>query len=97
MYKLLFLGLFFNVIICFSQDVIEVEQPEISDEIEALFTEFKANRDSGFYKGIEILEKGLKQAKNDYDTHKIALNLGFLYSQTEQFDKCLDMWFTVYP
>jgi pimeloyl-ACP methyl ester carboxylesterase len=71
---------------------VEVKQPEFSDEIEILFAEFKTNINSGFYKGIEILEKGLKQAKNDYETYKIALNLGFLYTRTEQFDKCLDMW-----
>ena len=89
----LFLGLIFNVTICYSQNVIEVKPPQISDEIEALFAELNASRDSGFYKGIEILENGLKQAKNNYETHKIVLNLGFLYTETEQFDKCLDMWF----
>jgi predicted esterase len=92
MHKLIFLVLIFNVIICFSQNVIEVEQPEITEEIKILFAEFKPNRDSGFYKGIEILENGIKRAKNNYETHKIALNIGFLYTRTEQFDKCLDMW-----
>ena len=41
---------------------------------------------------ININEKGLKQAKNDFETYKIVLNLGFLYTKAEQFDKCLDMW-----
>ena len=92
MHKLIFLVLIFNVIICYSQNVTEVEQPVITEEIDILFAEFKANRDSGFYKGIEILEKGLNRANNDFETYKIALNLGFLYTKTEQFDKCLDMW-----
>ncbi len=78
--------------ICYSQNVIEVEQPKISDEIEILFAELKANSDAGFYKSIEILEQGLKQAKSDFETYKIVLNLGFLYTKTEQFDKCLDTW-----
>jgi dienelactone hydrolase len=92
MYKLIFFGLVFNMTICYSQNVIEIEQPEITDEIEILFTELRANRDSGFYKGIEILENGLKRAKTDFETYKIVLNLGFLYTKTEQFDKCLDTW-----
>lgn len=65
MHKLIFLGLIFNVIICYSQNVREVEPPELSDEIEILFTELKASKDTGFYKGIEILENGLKIAQND--------------------------------
>ena len=92
MHKLIFLGLIFNITICYSQNVIEVEQPKISDEIEILFAELKANSEARFYKSIEILEKGLMQAKSDFETYKIVLNLGFLYTKTEQFDKCLDIW-----
>jgi len=92
MHKLIFLGLIFNITICHGQNVIEVEQPELNDELEIIFTELKASRDSSFYTGIEILEEGLEQVDDDYGLYKIALNLGFLYTQTKQFGKCLDMW-----
>ena len=92
MNRLIFLAIFFNATICYSQNVVEVEKPDFNDEIEVLFAELKANREAGFNKSIEILEKGLDLAKNDYETHRIVLNLGFLYTKTEQLDKCLDMW-----
>jgi dienelactone hydrolase len=82
----------FLTISSFSQNAIEVDQPELTTEIVNLFAELKSNKDSGFYKSIEILEAGLNRTENNFDTYKISLNLGFLYTKTEQFDKCLDMW-----
>lgn len=93
MHKLIFIYLILITHFAYSQNVVEVNKPEIDEEIEILFADFKANRDSGFYKGIEILENGMQKAKTDFAVYKIAINLGFLYTKTEQFDKCLDMWF----
>lgn len=51
-----------------------------------------SKKDSGFYTAIDILEHGLKSVDTDFEIYKITFNLGFLYTQTNQFDKCLDMW-----
>lgn len=77
----------------FLQNPIEVDKSEITKEIVNLFADLKTNRDSGFYKSIELLEAGIKRTGNNFDTYKISLNLGFFYTKTEQFDTCLDMWF----
>ena len=92
MHKLFILVLFFNVTVCYPQSVLEADKPFITGDLGMLFSALEANRDSGFYKAIEILENGLNNAKTNYEIYRIAVNLGFLYTKTGQFDKCLDMF-----
>lgn len=95
MQKLIIISLLFNIAIGYSQNVKEVSKPEDSGFIDSLFAEFSSKRDSGYYTAIDILERGLKCADTDFEIYKITFNLGFLYTQTNQLDKCIDMWMSV--
>lgn len=92
MHKLIIIALILSCSISFPQSVEEVQKPQTSEFIESLFKDLRAKRDSGFSVAVRILEKGLEQAETEYEIHKITLNLSFLYTKTEQFDKCIDMW-----
>lgn len=92
MQKLILISLLFNIATGYSQNVREVPKLEDTGFIDSLFTELSSKRDSGFYAAIEILERGLKCSDTDFEIHKITFNLGFLYTQTNQLDKCIDMW-----
>lgn len=92
MRKLIIISLIFNIFICYSQNVTEVPKPENLEFIDSLFNEVKIKRDSGFYTVINILENGLKHANTNFEVYKITFNLGFLYTRTEQYNKCIDMW-----
>lgn len=91
-YRLIIVSVIFNISISYAQHVEEVPKPEISEFIDSLFMELSYKRDSGFYTAIAILENGLKKANTEFEIHKITFNLGFLYTQTDQIDKCIDMW-----
>lgn len=84
----------FNLQTAVCQNVIEVAQPAIPDDHLLLFKTLRSYRDSAFTKSIEILENGLDQAASDYEKYRIMMNLGFLYTQAEEYDKCIDMWRT---
>jgi len=74
------------------QNVIEVVRPVIPVEHFELFIVLDASRDSGPAKGIEILEMGLSKAGSDHEKYQIMINFGYLYTETAQYDKCIDMW-----
>ncbi len=90
--KLLFIGLILNLYFGYSQNVAEVSKPDNLVFIDSVFTELKSIAGSSLDIPIQILENALKQAKTNYEIHKITYNLGSLYTQTNQLDKCIDMW-----
>ena len=90
--KIIILSLLLNIICAYSQNVQEVQKPTDMEFLDSVFAELLSKRDSGFYTGIDILEGGLKSATTDFELHKITFNLAFLYTETKQYDKCIDMW-----
>ncbi len=92
MRKLILIGLLFNIVISYSQNVREIPKPEDIGFIDSLFTELSSKRDSGLYTAIDILENGLKNAETDFEIYKITFNLGALYTLTNQYDKSIDLW-----
>lgn len=92
MHKLILIVLLFNVVISYSQNVREIPKPEDTGFIDSLFTELRSKRDSGLYTAIDILENGLKNVDNDFEIYKITSNLGALYTLTNQYDKCINIW-----
>ena len=90
--KIFVFSLLFNMVYGYSQSVQEVQKPTNMEFHDSVFAELWAKRDSGFYTSIDILEHGLESAKTDFDVYRMTLYLGFLYSQTEQYDKSVEMW-----
>ena len=76
----------------FGQNTVEVKRVSISNIYKETFENLKLFKDSGFYKGIEIFEKGLAGTTSSYEKYKMILNLGYLYSATKQYEKSIDMW-----
>lgn len=92
MNKLIILLITLNSYFVLGQKVVETQRIELSKEYKETFDNLELYKDSGFYKGIEILEKGLINVKHEYEKYKIIFNLGYLYATTRQYDKSIDMW-----
>lgn len=92
MNKLIILIIILNSYFVFGQNVSETKKIELSKEYKETYENLELYKDSGFYKGIEILEKGLVKVKSSYEKYRIIFNLGYLYASTKQYDKSIDMW-----
>ncbi len=94
MKKILLILFIINAQIAIGQNtttVTEVDKPNIPSYLNELIKSLGDNTNEN----VTILEKGLKDAKSDYEKYRIARNLGYYYAEAKQQTKNIEMWNTL--